>query len=102
MDKHKLPADLLLPDAAQFVDDEVRQAHIVVPGVEVGEGVVLLRPEDDPGDGHVRKEPVAPREDIPVEDTPGGYSRSRASACDRRAASLTHRTRLHLDAGPMQ
>lgn len=61
-----------LLDALDLILDEVGEVHLVVFAVEVGEGIVFLGPQDDPGDGHVLEEPVALREDVPVEDAACG------------------------------
>lgn len=55
-------------DARDAVVDEVRQIHRIVFGIQIGEGIFRFRPQDNPGDCHIFEQPVAPRENVPVED----------------------------------
>ena len=48
-------------NARQVIEDEIGEIHLIILGIEVRERVFLLRPEDDPGDGHVLEQPVSPR-----------------------------------------
>lgn len=59
-----------LTDAGQVIPEEIRHVRTVIFRMEIRQGILLLRPHDDPGDGQKLKEPVSPGKYVPVEDAP--------------------------------